>query len=102
MFEQTQISQDQSLFSEENWHALVGFLLLLFFTAIWAPTDPGAISIAFEEESRKGNEVCKAIEQKLKDHNVSVQLFLVVVLFRAQQVPQQANKKMTEHLNINQ
>ncbi|XP_052101336.1 universal stress protein YxiE-like [Mytilus californianus] len=44
------------------------------YESIWAPTDPGAISIAFEEESRKGNEVCKAIEQKLKDHNVTARV----------------------------
>lgn len=41
------------------------------------PADPSAISVAYHEENTKGEEICKAIELKLKNYKVHNELVMI-------------------------
>jgi hypothetical protein len=41
------------------------------------PADPSAISVAYHEENTQGEEICKAIELKLKNYKVHNELVMI-------------------------
>ena len=44
---------------------------MFLLTAKFMPVDPNIIIHAFHEESKKGDEVCKTLQEKLDIYNVS-------------------------------